>query len=70
MNTHKKVQKVAVPEGSPADQTLSPNEPSVQEIRALAYELYIQRGRIDGFEVEDWLQAEKELKLNHNKPKD
>ena len=31
------------------------------QIRKRAYELYEQRGRIDGHEVDDWLQAELEL---------
>ena len=32
------------------------------EIRARAYELYEQRGREHGNDVEDWLRAEKEIK--------
>jgi Protein of unknown function (DUF2934) len=32
-----------------------------QEIRARAYEIYLQRGEQPGDEVEDWLQAEREL---------
>jgi hypothetical protein len=32
-----------------------------EQIRSRAYELYEQRGRIDGHELEDWLQAESEL---------
>jgi hypothetical protein len=31
-----------------------------QEIRNRAYEIYLQRGE-SGYEVEDWLQAEREL---------
>lgn len=31
------------------------------EIRRRAYELYEQRGRNDGHEVSDWLQAESEV---------
>ncbi|HEV2732269.1 MAG TPA: DUF2934 domain-containing protein [Terriglobales bacterium] len=31
------------------------------QIRRRAYELYEQRGRVDGHELEDWLQAEAEL---------
>jgi hypothetical protein len=31
------------------------------EIRRRAYELYEQRGRVDGHELDDWLQAEAEL---------
>jgi DUF2934 family protein len=33
-----------------------------------AYEIYIQRGRQDGLDLEDWFQAEKELKISgHNR---
>jgi hypothetical protein len=31
------------------------------EIRTRAYEIYLQRGRQPGYELEDWLQAEREL---------
>jgi DUF2934 family protein len=32
-----------------------------QEIRNRAYEVYLQRGAQPGYELEDWLQAEREL---------
>jgi hypothetical protein len=32
-----------------------------QEIRIRAYEIYLQRGGQAGNELEDWLQAEREL---------
>ncbi len=32
-----------------------------QEIRDRAYEIYLQRGAQPGYEVQDWLQAEREL---------
>jgi len=32
-----------------------------QEIRDRAYEIYLQRGAQPGFELEDWLQAEREV---------
>jgi len=32
-----------------------------QEIRRRAYELYIERGEEPGHDLEDWLQAEREL---------
>jgi hypothetical protein len=36
--------------------------PEVQEqIRRRAHELYEQRGRDDGHELDDWLQAESEM---------
>jgi len=35
-----------------------------QEIRNRAYEIYLQRGGQSGYELEDWLQAERELTTN------
>jgi Protein of unknown function (DUF2934) len=32
-----------------------------ESIRRRAYELYEQRGRIEGFALDDWLQAEREI---------
>ena len=34
-----------------------------EEIRNRAYEIYLQRGAQPGDELEDWLQAERELGL-------
>ncbi|HZP49455.1 MAG TPA: DUF2934 domain-containing protein [Vicinamibacterales bacterium] len=34
----------------------------VADIAERAYQLYIQRGRVHGFDREDWLRAEHELK--------
>jgi hypothetical protein len=36
-------------------------ESSGEEIRRRAYELYEARGRGDGHDLEDWLQAEAEI---------
>ncbi|HVV15628.1 MAG TPA: DUF2934 domain-containing protein [Polyangia bacterium] len=35
--------------------------PSYDEIAKRSYELYLQRGGIDGYHEQDWLQAEAEL---------
>jgi hypothetical protein len=35
--------------------------PSHEEISKRAYDLYVARGRAPGHDVEDWLQAEREL---------
>jgi hypothetical protein len=32
-----------------------------EQVRRRAYELYEQRGREDGHELDDWLQAESEV---------
>ncbi len=39
------------------------HEPSDEEIRQRAYEIYLARGATPGsYELEDWLQAERELR--------
>jgi len=35
--------------------------PTDEEIRLRAYEIYLQRGGIHGFDEDDWLGAEREL---------
>jgi Protein of unknown function (DUF2934) len=37
-----------------------------EEIRRRAYELFEERGRIPGYEHEDWLTAEREVVARHN----
>jgi len=47
---------------APTNSSLQVTElPDHQEIQTRAYELYEQRGREDGHELEDWLQAEGEV---------
>jgi len=36
-------------------------EEKMEQIRSRAYELYVERGREDGHDQEDWLQAEAEI---------
>jgi Protein of unknown function (DUF2934) len=55
----KQTKPIAVPNG--ASTTLTKSQPDIQEqIRLRAFALYEQRGR-EGFELEDWLQAESEV---------
>ena len=35
--------------------------PTAEEIQLRAYEIYVERGGIHGFDTDDWLQAELEL---------
>ncbi len=37
------------------------NRPTHQEIAARAYQIYLERGRVNGHDMDDWLQAEYEL---------
>jgi hypothetical protein len=41
-------------------QTIEHTNELQEQIRRRAYELYEQRGRDDGHELDDWLQAESE----------
>jgi Protein of unknown function (DUF2934) len=36
-------------------------QPSREDIARRAYEIYVARGKTDGGQVEDWIQAEREL---------
>ena len=54
-------------EKKPSTLAQKSDEPTVlipieQQIQQRAYELYEQRGRTDGHELDDWLQAECEIK--------
>ena len=44
------------------DQTVGLNEPAREEIERRAYEFYLARGEGHGYDQDDWLQAERELK--------
>ena len=35
------------------------------DIKHRAYQLYEERGRVDGYELEDWVQAEAEVLSHH-----
>jgi hypothetical protein len=45
-----------------AGDTSANHEPSHEEIRRRAYEIYLEHGSHPGNELDDWLQAERELK--------
>jgi hypothetical protein len=44
-----------------AGDTSANHEPSHEEIRRRAYEIYLEHGSLPGKELDDWLQAEREL---------
>jgi len=50
---------IVVPRTKPSGTELIGNEE--EEIRQRAYKLYEERGRVDGYALKDWLQAEKEF---------
>ena len=41
-------------------------EANEDDIRVRAYHLYLERGAADGADFDDWVTAEKELKVAHN----
>jgi hypothetical protein len=42
--------------------------PLEERIRRRAYELYVERGNQSGSEIDDWLQAEEEVRLAQEQP--
>jgi len=40
---------------------------SAADIAERAYQLYLERGRVEGFDLEDWLRAEHGLKVPRKK---
>ena len=48
--------------GSLPRQLLEEMESIAGKIRVRAYELFLTRGASPGFELDDWLQAEREIK--------
>ena len=46
----------------PEEHAVSPvQHPSPEEIRRRAFEIHVERGGIHGCDLDDWMQAEKEL---------
>jgi hypothetical protein len=46
---------------SDAENTSADQAPSHEQIRLRAYEIFLERGGFPGNELDDWLQAEREL---------
>ena len=57
-NSKPRTKIAAVP---PVSSEMAPSQPLEEQIRARAYQLYEKRGKTEGHEMEDWLQAEAEL---------
>jgi DUF2934 family protein len=64
MMTRKDVKSVSE-NSAPADFKTIPATDLIEEVRILAYALYEQRGKQDGFAEQDWLQAEAEIVGSH-----
>ena len=53
----------------PADHRPSGDQRIEEEIRIRAYELFEQRGRLEGFHDEDWARAEAEVLAKYRRDK-
>jgi len=53
------------PDGA-AKAPVAARQPSDEEIRARAYERYLERGGEPGGDFDDWLEAEKDLKATRS----
>jgi hypothetical protein len=53
-------QAISAPQGELV-KTSAADSPRLEEIRIRAYEIYIERGGQPGHDLDDWLQAEREL---------
>jgi hypothetical protein len=42
--------------------------PSREEVQQRAYEIHMERGGAHGQDIDDWLQAERELQAKHRTP--
>jgi hypothetical protein len=51
-----------MPAPAPAKETPTETLPLEERIRRRAYELYLQRGNEPSSELDDWLQAEEEIR--------
>jgi hypothetical protein len=54
---------------APADHKSSGDQRIEEEIRIRAYELFEQRGRLEGFHHEDWARAEAEILARYRRDK-
>lgn len=54
---------------SPAPQKTPNYKPTQEEIALRAYQIYLQRGGAPGNELQDWIQAERQLLEENEKPR-
>ena len=48
--------------GATRNPSVQPEPDLSEEIKHRAYEIYLQRGQEDGYALDDWLKAERELR--------
>jgi hypothetical protein len=60
-------QKIPTGVQSDVQEEAGKNGPTPEEIRQRAFEIHIESGGIHGCDLDDWLQAERELQKKYNK---
>ncbi len=50
-----------VKQGEPTRKSPQRQQPSEDEIRVRAYQIFVERGAAPGHDLDDWLRAEREL---------
>lgn len=50
---------------SPQTRPLLSNAPSLEEVRQRAYDIHVERSGTHGQDLDDWLQAERELEAKY-----
>jgi len=58
---HEALESHAGPIRSDTENISANHKASAEEIRVRAYEIHLERGGLPGSELDDWLQAEREL---------
>jgi hypothetical protein len=53
--------KLVIPEDQPSIGAEDRRSITKDDVTQRAYELFLARGRVDGHDVEDWLEAERQL---------
>ena len=53
--------KLVIPEDQPSVAAEDHRSIAKDDVAHRAYELFLARGRVDGRDVEDWLEAERQL---------
>ncbi len=64
-----KRQNVGPIERRTAEKDAAKDAPAPEEIRQRAFEIHIERGGIHGYDLDDWLQAERELQNKYRSSK-
>jgi Protein of unknown function (DUF2934) len=61
--------KAGEPRSTPRGRSTAATLPETDQIARRAHELYEARGRTDGRDLDDWLQAERELQASNGRRK-